>query len=518
MFGFISRWFKPAHQGASLDDARLSDWTPPAGSADTDLLDELSILTPRARDLVRNHPVASGSAQTLKDNIIGHQLRLSSQPKYRMLGKKKKWQTKFGNQVEDQFSTWADTTECDAARTQNLLGLTTQALNGALVNGDAFAIVHWIPRPNSTWSTSLQLIEADRVSTPTHLIANPNIRNGVEIDEFGAPVAYYVQKAHPGDRFRYFNSNQFEWERIPAFTEWGRRRVIHLFDKERAEQSRGKPLFTAVLREFKVSGDYLSSELHAAAANALIAAFVESDLDPAVITQILGGDDPDKLSDYWKGVTSKTNNKKIKSGSFITAPLGTKLTGYNSGRPNVAFNGFMEAIMRQISAGLNMPYELLMKDFSKTNYSSARAALLEAWRYFQGRRRWVKDSWLDPIYAIWFEEAANLEFIDAPDFYDKNSSFAYLNCRWIFAGRGWVDQVKEAQAAKLRMDIGVTTLEAECADQGLDWEDVLDQRKREHDKMQELGLLDDYVVAGNNLGVQVEDDANDSIIPPNNNE
>ena len=68
------------------------------------------------------------------------------------------------------------------------------------------------------------------------------------------------------------------------------------------------------------------------------------------------------------------------------------------------------------------------------------------------------------------------------------------------------------------MKIGVTTLQAKCADQGLDWEDVLDQRKREHDKMQELGLLDDYVVAGNNLGVQVEDDANDSIIPPNNNE
>lgn len=517
MFGFVSRWFKPAHQGASLDDARLADWTPSAGSADSDLLDELSILTPRARDLVRNHPVGSGASQTLKDNIIGHQLRLSSQPKYRMLGKKKKWQTKFGNQVEDQFATWADTTECDAARTQTLLGLTTQALNGALVNGDAFAIVHWIPRPNSTWSTRLQLIEADRVSTPPHLIASPNIRNGVEIDDKGAPVAYYVQKAHPGDSFRYFNRSQFEWERIPAFTEWGRRRVIHLFDKERAEQNRGKPLFTAVLREFKVSGDYLGSELHAAAANALISMFVESDLDPAVITQMLGGEDGDGLEKYWKDVASKTHNKKIKSGSIITAPIGTKVTSYNSSRPNVAFNGFMEAIMRQISAGLNIPYELLMKDFSKTNYSSARAALLEAWRYFQGRRRWVKDSWLDPIYALWFEEGVNLELIDAPDFYQNNMAFAYLNARWIFAGRGWVDQVKEAQAAKLRMDIGVTTLEAECADQGLDWEDVLDQRKRERDRMEELGLLNDYVIAGNNLGVQVDDPA-DSTLPQQTNQ
>lgn len=512
MFGFVSRFFKTAHQGASLDDARLSDWTPSAGSADSDLLDELSILTPRARDLVRNHPVASGAAQTLKDNIIGHQLRLSSQPKYRMLGKDKKWATTWGNEVEDQFATWADTTECDAARSQTLLALTQQALNGALINGDSFAIVHWLPRKNSKWATRLQLIEADRVSTPLHLTANPNIRNGVEIDEFGAPVAYYVQKSHPGDSFRYFNRSQFEWERIPAFTEWGRRRVIHLFDKERAEQSRGKPLFTSVLREFKVSGDYLSSELHAAAANALIAMFIESDLDPEAITNMLGGNDSEKLSNYWEGVTNKNNGKKIKSGSIMTAPMGTKFNSYNSSRPNVAFNGFMESIYRQMGVGMNMPYELTMKDFSKTNYSSARAALLEAWRHFHTRRRWLKESWLDPIYGIWFEEGVNLEYVDAPDFYENNNSYAYLNNRWIFAGRGWTDPVKEAQAAKIRIELGISTHEIECAEQGNQWEEVFEQRKSEKDKMEELGLLEDFAIAGNNVGVQVDDPA-DSTLP-----
>jgi lambda family phage portal protein len=503
--------FATAHQGASTTDARLSNWIPAAGSADSDLLNELVALTPRSRDLVRNHPVASGALQTLKDNIIGHQLRLSSQPKYRLLGKDREWASQWGNAVEDQFSTWADTTECDASKSQTFHGLTLQALAGAIVNGDAFAIVHWLPRPNSKWATRLQLIEADRVSTPPHLAYNKNIRNGVEIDDFGAPVAYYVQKSHPGDRFRFFNSTQQEFERIPAFTEWGRRRVIHLFDKERAEQSRGKPLFTAVLREFKVSGDYLGSELHAAAANALIAAFIESDLDPAAVTNLLGSD-TDILSDYWKDVADKTNGKKIKSGSFLTLPIGTKVSSYNSGRPNTAFNGFMESCMRHISAGLNMPYELLMKDFSKTNYSSARAALLEAWRYFQGRRRWLKDTWLDPIYNVWLEEGVNREFIDVPDFYDNNNSYAYANARWVFAGRGWVDQVKEAQASKLRMDSTVSTLEIENADQGLDWEETLEQRKRERDLMEELGLLEDYVKADSTIGVEVDDPA-DSNLP-----
>lgn len=504
-----------AHQGASLSDSRLSNWLPAAGSADADLLDELAVLTPRSRDLARNHPVASGVEQTLKDNIIGHQLRLSSQPKYKLLGKDKDWATQWGNAVEDEFQTWADTTECDAARTNTLHGLTLQIMNGVLVNGDAFAIIHWLPRPNSKWATCVQLIEADRVSTPTHLIGNTNIRNGVEINDVGEPIAYYVQKSHPGDRFRYLNSRIQKWERIPAFTEWGRRRIIHIYDKQRIEQSRGKPLFTAVLREFKVSGDYLGSELHAAAANALIAAFIESDLDPAVVTNLIASES-DELADYWSEVASR--KRKIESGTIPVLPLGTKISSFNSARPNTAFDSFMESIFRQISAGVNLPYELLLKDFSKTNYSSARAALLEAWRYFQGRRRWIQDAWLNEIYQSWLEEAVNRQFVDAPDYYENYNHFAYAKCRWVFAGRGWVDQVKEAQAAKLRMEIGVSTLETECADQGLDWEEVLEQRKRERDRMEELGLLEDFKVAGNNLGVQLEDDANDSIIPPNNNE
>ena len=52
-----------------------------------------------------------------------------------------------------------------------------------------------------------------------------------------------------------------------------------------------------------------------------------------------------------------------------------------------------------------------------------------------------------------------------------------------------MDPVKEAKAAQTRMDIGVSTLENECAEQGLDWEEVLEQRARERERMAELGLL-----------------------------
>jgi capsid protein len=55
--------------------------------------------------------------------------------------------------------------------------------------------------------------------------------------------------------------------------------------------------------------------------------------------------------------------------------------------------------------------------------------------------------------------------------------------------------VKEAQAAQIRMDAGISTLEDECAEQGLDWEEVLEQRARERSRMEELGLLEAAVAS-----------------------
>ena len=473
-----------AHIAADKTDARLAAWVPPAGSADADLLDELSTITPRARDLSRNNPLGAAAKQTYADNIIGSQLRLSALPRYRLLDWDKDQSSEWANLTEDQFSTWAETTECDAARTQTLLSLTVQALTGAMMNGDAIAVFHWLPRQGSVWSTRIQAVESDRLATPPWLMHDASVRGGVKIDNYGAPLGYWILKHHPGDaNAQGLTPDRNQWTYVPAFTGWGRRRVIHLFDKERSGQNRGKSVFTSVMREFRVAGEYMGAELHAAVINAMIAAFLETDLDQQSVSEMFGND-PEGT--YWKSVSEKWNRKKLETGMIQTLPMGTKLSGYDPNRPNTAFDGFMESVMRHIAAGLNLPYELLLKDFSKTNYSSARAALLEAWRYFQSRRKWLSEQWLNPIYETWMEEAINIGKVEAPGYYDNR--FAYCRCRWVFSGRGWVDPVKEANAAKIRMESGLSTLEQECAEQGMDWEEVLDQRAREKSKMKELGL------------------------------
>lgn len=477
-----------SHHAAATDDMATFGWNPMAASADADLLPDLETLVARSRDLSRNNGLMNGAIQTLKDNIVGAQLKLSAMPDYRLLGWEREKAREWGNITEAKFRSWAETTECDAARTLNLLGQALQALGGAMLNGDALALPLWLPRPGARWNTRMMMIEADRLSTPLGMEHRPDIRGGIEFDRYGAPVAYHVLKQHPGDRLGSMigimaGAVTMEWERIPAFTPWGRRRVIHLHDKERTGQSRGKPIVAAVMREFHMAGKYSSNELQASVANSLVAAFLESDLDPASAAELFGEDPREQ---WGKSVKQAQQIRQLKGAAVIPLPAGAKLTSFAPGRPNQAFEAFMLASLRHIAAGMNMPYELLLKDFSKSNYSSARAALLEAWRYFYGRRRWLVDYWLRPIYELWLEEAVNAGEIQAPGFYENK--YAYCRAKFIFGGRGWVDPVKEAQAAVLRMNAGISTLEHECAEQGTDYEEVLDQLAIERKMKQDRGL------------------------------
>lgn len=477
-----------SHIGASSRDTALADWLPLPASADADLLPDLGTLMARSRDLARNNGLMAGGMQTLRDNIVGATLRLSTMPDYRLLGWSRERAREWGNDVEAQFRSWAETTECDAGRTLNLLGQTLLHLSGAMLNGDAVALPMWLPRPGQRWNTRLMLIESDRLATPPALRYSDKVRGGIEFDPYGAPVAYYILKRHPGDAWAGFGlgGHAAEYDRVPAFTAWGRRRVLHLHDKERSGQSRGKPVVAGVLREFKMVGDYASNELKASVANSLVAAFLESDLGQESAAALFGDQPGAAWADSVKEAGVLRDRRRLEGAAVIPLPVGARLSSFTPSRPNQAFEAFMLASLRNIAAGMNLPYELLLKDFSRTNYSSARASLLEAWRYFQGRRRWLRDYWLNEVYALWLEEAVNAGAVDAPGFYAQR--YAYCRARFIFGGRGWVDPVKEAQATILRLNAGLTTLEKEAAEQGEDYEELLDQLATEQQMRADRGL------------------------------
>ena len=225
--------YDSAYQGASLTRRELSSWQPTLRSADAELDDALTTLVSRSRDLVRNNGVASGAVQTLVDNVVGTGLRLSALPDYKGLGFDKAWADDWSRQVEALWRSWAESKTCDAANGLTFAGLTAQVFRACIVNGEALALPLWLSE-RSQFATCLQLVESDCLSTPPHRLDDEQLRQGIEIDRYGAPTAYWLCKKHPGDSFSGLTEN--DWQRIPAATRFGRLRVLHVHDQARTGQ------------------------------------------------------------------------------------------------------------------------------------------------------------------------------------------------------------------------------------------------------------------------------------------
>lgn len=469
-----------AHHGASLTSRDLAGWTPPRGtSPDLELLPELSTLMARARDLDRNNGVARSGINAIIDNVVGTGLRLSARPNFVALGKDREWAAQWAREVEALWSDYWWSTACSASDTMTGDQLTEQALRAQLTNGAALALPLWLPDRGDGWATKVQMVEADRLCNPTGQPDTTALRGGIEFDPYGMPLAYHIRSSHPGDVMSTFSVLP-TWVRIPRRTDFGRLRVIHNYDPERAGQSTGKPILAPVMSHFKQVDRYIGAELMAAVVNGMVAGTIETPLDQESILELFNGDHEKYLA------ARKDYSVRMEAGTLVPTFPGDTMKPFIPARPAAAFGAFVENVFRIVAAGLDLPYELLLKDFSKTNYSSARAALLEAWRSFNRRRDRLAAGYVQPIYALWLEEAVGTGRIEAPGFY--RNRIAYLRSRWIGPGRGWVDPVKEATAAALRMQTGVSTLEQECAEQGLDWREVLEQRALELEEMERLGL------------------------------
>jgi lambda family phage portal protein len=495
-----------AHHAASYMARDMASWQPSRLSPDAAMLNELDTIVARGDDLARNNGVAAGAEQTFVDNVVGPRVLMKPRPDRIMLKKEPDWIDGWSAEVEAEWKSFADGIYFDAAAKLNFHSATRLQVRTLESAGEMLALPLWLPDRGSRWSTCVQLVDPARLTNPNGRADSASLRGGIEFDQYGAPLAYHIRKSHPGDWFGLGVSvlGGGTWERIEAWTAFGRQRVIHAFDPLRIGQSRGKPPIAAVARMFKMYDHLTREKLRATVLNAMIFAALETPLDQEAFVQAFGGD---KSKDYQ--ATLNEWRIQMKGGTILPLPPGTKMSSFNPGSPESELDVFATLMLRHIAVGLNMPYELVFRDFSKSNYSSARAALLEAWRYFSACRQLVSDAWCTPLYDLWFEEAVNKRAIPdctPAEFYARR--VAWTSAKWIYAGRGWVDPLKEAQAAGERMDNNLSSEEDEAAEQGKDAREVREQRAREAADTIELekkyGLPAGYLSRKNTVAGRVQ--------------
>ncbi|MGY6663373.1 MAG: phage portal protein [Glycocaulis sp.] len=479
-------------QGASVRDQALTNWNPAAVPADPDPYDRQRI-NARVRDLIRNSGMASAAVQKNTDMVVGHAFRLISLPDHAALGISPADAMKLGRAIETAFRSWAHDPyrRCDRVRRHSFAGLINLLYRERCQTGEEFCIVRDAPRPGWKWRTAIQVVDTDRLSNPNDMPDTDRLRDGIEIDEAGEPLAYHVRNTHPLDPV--VGTDTFTWTRVPKETSWGRPIAIHGFESQRPEQRRGISPFAAILAPFRMLDRHAESELASAVANSLFVAFISSDYNPYQLAESLGLENPDAEAKDWHDVRKSVYGGlglKLAGSSIPVLPPGDEIKLNTSPRQTSEFVDFRASFLQEMATALGIPYPVLAERWDKVNYSSARAALEEWWRSVKSRRLSFVEQTVNPIFIAWLEEAFAFGHIEtppgAPDYYDNPA--AYTRALWIGPGRGHIDPKREREASEIGLRNNLTTLQKEASQQGDEWEELLLQRAREEAFMGELNL------------------------------
>jgi len=157
----------------------------------------------------------------------------------------------------------------------------------------------------------------------------------------------------------------------------------------------------------------------------------------------------------------------------------------------------MRMMLREVAAGIGVSYESLSRDYSQSNYSSSRLALLDdrdLWRVLQ---QWWARAFRAPLHEQWLQAGVlsrAIKPVSIESYAEAPEKFAAVT--WKFRGWSWVDPVKEVGAYKEAIRAGFMTVSKviSLTGGGDDIEDVIAERKRELAMFEEADIDVDTTV------------------------
>lgn len=480
--------------GASIEKNALRAFRAVSASPIEDIDFNNFTLRQRCRMLYMSTPIAAAAVNTNCTKIVGKGLRMKCAPNADVLGiapeKLKAWSKK----VESEFAFWAnDKRNCDALGLNNFYELQYVAVKSWLMSGDVFVLLkREKPTRLNPYGLRLQLVEADRVCTPlvsgsTMYVTegfngkNP-IHDGVEVDEVGRVIAYHICSNYPQG----INLPKgTEWTRVEAVgAKTGSPNILQIMDAERPDQYRGVSLLAPTIELI------LQGRRHTEAT--LTAAIVQTYFTMAVKTKdnnsgvpITPPDLPDEEDDI--GEDDVYQKYEMEPGSCIKLDPDEDVVFGNPNIPTAGFEEFSKTIIREIGAAIEMPYDVLIKEFN-SSYSAAKGALEEAWEVFKMRRSWFVSDFCQPVYEAWLAEAVARGRISAPGFFDDPAiRAAWCGTRWDGPAQTHLDPVKEATANAMEVANGWKTNEQVTREfYGENWEENMQALKEENKLLAEI--------------------------------
>jgi len=391
-------------------------------------------LRARARWLHENNAIMANIDKTILNNVIGQGITLQS----------KTGNKKIDDEIEEKFKEWVKV--CDITNRINFYDLQRVMLENRMVDGEIF--IYKKLTKDKYHPFKIQMIESDYIDETSGI-------NGVEVDEFGAVKGYYFR---PKNTFKtIFVKNED---------------VINYFRLERPTQYRGISEYKQAIMDLKNFMAFNSSLIAAVRARANIAYVVKSNSPQHSFTD-----------EEYENLTT------INGLSVFYLNANEDIVKLDPDIVSGEYKPFVEVVIRMLSSARNISYELAYRDFSKVNFSSARASIIQDNKRFENEQKHLIDYVLTPIFEEWLEVnvmAGNFKSIKPHIFINNRKKF--IKPTWIRPAREWVDPLKDIKAIQMELDLGLTTRSEVIASKGKDFEEILIQRQKEEELIKKYGL------------------------------
>ncbi|MEK9282817.1 phage portal protein [Bradyrhizobium sp. ISRA442] len=450
-------------------------------------------------DLLAGNPVIAALVEGFATYAVGNGLTLSSQPNYAALGISREAARELAHQIETAWSGWITTpAECDASGRHSLHQLATAVYKSYLLTGEAAFALDWRPGQGAVTRTKVNLLDPRQIDQSITRVAEGNngasIFQGIQFDKRGQIEGYWIRPFVLGNAV---TAPQPIF--VKARTSWGRLRVGHLFDLIIPGQIRGTSPLAAALTPAHSKSTLREFALAQALVQSMVATTVESDLParealnslavPDLLQQSPAGVSPDdwvqKRAEYYENV--KIN---LQPGVVSHLLKGDKLTMHRTQSPNSTYDAFDKSLSREAAKAAGGSYEDSSGDYANTSFSASRLAQELPWRINKRRRAAIVEPFYRAAFSAWLEEACETGRIElpegAPAFWEAPN--AYAQSTWRGDAKPVADPLKAAQADILEVENGLATLESKLGERGLDFEEVLAQRKSEREQYEAAGL------------------------------
>ncbi len=434
---------------AAISDRLTASWKSPTQTANEEILAGLEVTRNRSRDLFKNNEYASKFGKLAVANIVGpNGFTLQS-----LVSENGRADTLARDLIEAAFKKWSRRGACELSGRFSFADVQRLIVESWARDGEALILQVTGKAAGNPNGYALRLIEVDRlpVQYSRDLTNGHRAIMGVEVDANNRPVAYWLNLG----RLESSAGGQATLTRVDASE------VIHVFKPYRPEQVRGMPAMHAVISGLKMLDGYEEAAIVAARVGAAkMGFFTTSDGDAPP------GDDTD---DQGNTITDAD------PGSFQTLPRGVDFQAWSPEYPHANYAAFMKTRLRSIASGMGVTYHGLANDLEGVNFSSIRSGTLEerdAWMVLQD---WFAESFLRPVFAEWLRWSLTMGAIRYPagaalpaEKIDKFADHTWLGRRW-----GWVDPLKDIQAARLAIKTGIASPQMVAAQNGVDVTDVL---------------------------------------------